>query len=141
MLLLASCLSTAAAMSITSDTATKVALVQMGLIREVKVARVPPPSTLHLQEEEVAWQEMGFVSELRTRPISSLARKEVLASVVRNDVDYQPTKKLAKPDVVIKASFPDLSLSTEPILRAKRRPTPPQRSKSPSFVRNEVSGS
>jgi hypothetical protein len=139
MLLLASCLCSAAAMSIASDTATKAALVQMGLAREVKVARAPPPATLHLQEEEVAWQEMGFVSEVRTRPPS--ARKELMASILRDDVAYKPTKKLAKPDnVVIKAAFPDLGGSTDSILRAKRRSAPSQRSKSASFARNEARG-
>ena len=138
MLLLASCLCSAAAM-IASDTATKAALVQMGLAREVKVARAPPPATLHLQEEEVAWQEMGFVSEVRTRPPS--ARKELMASILRDDVAYKPTKKLAKPDnVVIKAAFPDLGGSTDSILRAKRRSAPSQRSKSASFARNEARG-
>lgn len=141
MLLLASCLCSAAAMSIASDTATKAALVQMGLAREVKVARAPPPATLHLQdqEEEVAWQEMGFVSEVRTRPPS--ARKELVASILRDDVAYKPTKKLAKPDnVVIKAAFPDLGGSTDSILRAKRRSAPSQRSKSASFARNKARG-
>jgi hypothetical protein len=139
MLLLASCLCSAAAMSIASDTATKAALVQMGLAREVKVARAPPPATLHLQEEEVAWQEMGFVSEVRTRPPS--ARKELMASILRDDVAYKPTKKLAKPDnVVIKAAFPDLGGSTDSILRAKRRSAPSQRSKSASFARNKARG-
>ena len=126
-------------MSIASDTATKAALVQMGLAREVKVARAPPPATLHLQEEEVAWQEMGFVSEVRTRPPS--ARKELMASILRDDVAYKPTKKLAKPDnVVIKAAFPDLGGSTDSILRAKRRSAPSQRSKSASFARSKARG-
>ena len=77
--------------------------------------------------------------QIRTRPPS--ARKELMASILRDDVAYKPTKKLAKPDnVVIKAAFPDLGGSTDSILRAKRRSAPFQRSKSASFARNEARG-
>ena len=138
MFLFTSYLCIAAALSVPSDTATKASLIQMGLARHVKVSRVEPPTTLPLNKQDVAWQEMGFASELRTRQDSHLARSQLLVPVVRDEVEAGQLTKKSAGQKRIKASFPDLSDSTASILSAKRRSTTPKRSawaKVPSVVK------
>ena len=122
-------LASASALAVPGGPAHRAAM-ELQWVRAVKLSSraksVSAPFRHRVEDDEVAWQEMGFVNEVSMRKRT----QEHVVPLFRNTPKQQPREEIiavSPTTVLVRPTFPDLSDSVDSIMGGQRKKRQPRR--------------